>query len=307
MSYSIYTNLVDQLIPNLSIHKGPPLELDLILDNGAFNGIYLFGVLIYLKSLENIGRIHINRISGSSIGAAFGVLFLNDMLDKTSPLFSKMRTCWKANCDLSVWKSIITETCNLVDFDKCKHKINGKMYINYFDTSTSKEHIISEFNTKEELIETLFKSSYIPILVDGNVTYQNCVDGFNPTLFNERTEEDRKGLFIHLLSYEKMFTAFNVRNDKNTTFRAIEGINEIHKFFLGQYTPLCSYVNEWSYRELLTYRVRQIIYYMVIYIIRLLVISKALIPDEFYETPIWNLVSQMGSKIYKDIFFQICF
>ena len=163
------------------------------------------------------------------------------------------------------------------------------------------------YRKTEELIETLFKSSYIPILVDGNVTYQNCVDGFNPTLFNERTEEDRKGLFIHLLSYEKMFTAFNVRNDKNTTFRAIEGINEIHKFFLGQYTPLCSYVNEWSYRQLLTYRIRQIIYYMVIYIIRLLVISKALIPDEFYETPIWNLVSQMGSKIYKDIFFQICF
>ena len=307
MSYSIYTNLVDQLIPNLSNHEGPPIELDLILDNGAFNGIYLFGVLIYLKALEKIGRVHINRISGSSIGAAFGVLFLNDMLDKTSPLFSKMRTCWKENCNLSDWKSIITETCDLVEFDKCKHKINNKMYINYFDTSTSKEHIISEFNTKEELIETLFKSSYIPILVDGNVTYQNCVDGFNPTLFNERTDEDRKGLFIHLLSYEKMFTAFNVKNDKNTTFRAIEGINEIHKFFLGQYTPLCSYVNEWSYRQLLTYRIRQIIYYIVIYIIRLLVISKALIPDGFYETPIWNLVSQMSSKIYKDLFIQICF
>ena len=63
MSYSIYTNLVDQLIPNLSIHKGPPLELDLILDNGAFNGIYLFGVLIYLKSLENIGRKNYGVIS----------------------------------------------------------------------------------------------------------------------------------------------------------------------------------------------------------------------------------------------------
>ena len=45
MSHSIYTNLIEQLIPNLPEHKGEPIELDLVLDNGAFNGLYLLGIL----------------------------------------------------------------------------------------------------------------------------------------------------------------------------------------------------------------------------------------------------------------------
>ena len=64
MSHSIYTNLIEELIPNLPDHIGKPVELDLVLDNGAFNGLYLLGILLYLKVLESKGRIKIRRISG---------------------------------------------------------------------------------------------------------------------------------------------------------------------------------------------------------------------------------------------------
>ena len=64
MSHSIYTNLIEQLIPNLPEHTGEPIEFDLVLDNGAFNGLYLLGILLYLKVLESKDRIKVTRISG---------------------------------------------------------------------------------------------------------------------------------------------------------------------------------------------------------------------------------------------------
>ena len=37
MSHSIYTNLIEELIPNLPDHIGEPIELDLVLDNGSIS------------------------------------------------------------------------------------------------------------------------------------------------------------------------------------------------------------------------------------------------------------------------------
>tara|TARA_B100000925_G_scaffold243117_1_gene192708 strand:- start:1369 stop:2280 length:912 start_codon:yes stop_codon:yes gene_type:complete len=303
MSHSIYTNLIEELVPNLPSHIGEPIELDLVLDNGAFNGLYLLGVLLYLKVLEEKGRIKINRISGSSIGAIYSVLYFNDMLQLTDMFFHEIRKTWKNNCNFSTWREHIKVICKDVDFTK----INDRIFINYFDTSSCKEHILSNFNSKEELIETLSKSCFIPLLINGDLTYNNCIDGFNPMLFNERTDEDRKILFVHLFTIDKIRSSINVKNDKNTTFRAIEGIYEVHKFFLNEKQSLCSYVNDWNTRQLLTYRIRQILYYLVIYIINIIVIVKNYIPDSFYELPIWNLISQLANKIHKDLILQSCF
>ena len=303
MSHSIYTNLIEQLIPNLPEHTGEPIELDLVLDNGAFNGLYLLGILLYLKVLESKGRIKVTRISGSSIGSVYAVLYFNDMLDVTDKFFSEIREFWKNNCNLSNWKEHIQNVCKNIDLEK----INNKVYINYFDTSSCKEHILFSFNSIDELTETISKSCFVPLLINGELTYKNCIDGFNPMLFNERTIEDRKILFVHLFTPERLYNCINVKNDKNITFRAIEGIYEVHKFFIGDKQTLCSYVNEWNTKQLLTYRIRQILYYLFIYLINIIVIAKNYIPESFYNTPIWNLVSHVGSKIHRDFMLQTCF
>ena len=303
MSHSIYTNLIEQLIPNLPEHTGEPIELDLVLDNGAFNGLYLLGILLYLKVLESKGRIKVTRISGSSIGSVYAVLYFNDMLDVTDKFFSEIREFWKNNCNLSNWKEHIQNVCKNIDLEK----INNKVYINYFDTSSCKEHILFSFNSIDELTETISKSCFVPLLINGELTYKNCIDGFNPMLFNERTIEDRKILFVHLFTPERLYNCINVKNDKNITFRAIEGIYEVHKFFIGDKQTLCSYVNEWNTKQLLTYRIRQILYYLFIYLINVIVIAKKFIPHSFYDTPVWNLVSHIGSKIHRDFMLQTCF
>lgn len=307
MSYSIFCNLVDELIKNL-----PPSnkteEINLVLDNGAFNGLYLFGILIYLKKLESLKRIKINKISGSSIGATFAVLYLVDKLDITEPMFDKARGCWKENCNLQTWRNVLTDIANQsITNDVLDEKINGKVFINYFDTLNCKEVIKSQFNSKDELIDTLYKSSFIPVLINGELSYDNCIDGFNPMLFDERTVEDNKCLFVHLLQADTIIKSINVSNDKNPSFRAIEGINSIHKFFIGENQKLCSYVNDWSTKQLLYYRFRQIFYLMIVYLIKLLTVLKVYIPDSFYEIPVISFGSQFVEKLYKDIMFKICF
>lgn len=306
MSYSIFCNLVDELVKNL-----PPSntqEIDLILDNGAFNGLYLFGILIYIKKLESLKKIKINKISGSSIGSAFAVLYLIDRLDLTESIYDNMRTCWKDNCNLHIWKDILISTLeNFITMKEITEKINDKIYINYFDTKKCVEIIKSNFSSKEELIETLYKSSFIPILINGDLSYDNCIDGFNPTLFDKKSKEDNKCLFIHLIQFNNIIKALNLANDKNTSFRAVEGINTIHKFFLGEKQNLCSYVNNWSIKELLFYRFRQIIYLLIVYFISLVSVLKKNIPNSLYETPIYNLIREFTQKIYKDVMIKICF
>ena len=111
MSYSIFCNLVDELIKNLPTSNKIE-EINLVLDNGAFNGLYLFGILIYLKKMESLKRIKINKISGSSIGATFAVLYLIDKLDITESMFDKTRGCWKENCNLKTWRDILNTIAN---------------------------------------------------------------------------------------------------------------------------------------------------------------------------------------------------
>ena len=53
---------INKLVDNLPIRKSP-IELDLVLDGGVFNGSYLIGSLYFLKELEKINYVKIKRNS----------------------------------------------------------------------------------------------------------------------------------------------------------------------------------------------------------------------------------------------------
>ena len=89
------------------------------------------------------------------------------MLDITDKFFSEIRKYWKDNCNLSNWKEHIHNVCKNVNLKK----INNKVFINYFDTSSCKEHILSTFKNVDELTETISKSCFVPLLINGELTY----------------------------------------------------------------------------------------------------------------------------------------
>ena len=64
---------INKLIDNLRLKPNQPnqsnkIEIDLILDGGAFSGSYLIGNLLYFKELERRNIVEIKRFSGCSIG-----------------------------------------------------------------------------------------------------------------------------------------------------------------------------------------------------------------------------------------------
>lgn len=85
MSLNTYVN---SLIENINSNNIPK-NIDLVLDSGAFNGIYMLGGLIYLRQMKNQNKININRISGSSIGSILGLLFIVDKLDLSIEICNK--------------------------------------------------------------------------------------------------------------------------------------------------------------------------------------------------------------------------
>ena len=71
---------ISSLIKNVP-RNNIPKDVDLILDGGAFNGVYMLGGLFYIKELEQREKINIKRISGCSIGAVLGLLFMLNKMD----------------------------------------------------------------------------------------------------------------------------------------------------------------------------------------------------------------------------------
>ena len=53
---------INTLIENIPEKHLPP-ELDLVLDGGAFNGVYMLGGLFYVKELERREKIQVKRVS----------------------------------------------------------------------------------------------------------------------------------------------------------------------------------------------------------------------------------------------------
>lgn len=120
--------LIDN-IPNENV----PKEIDLVLDGGAFNGIYMLGGLIYLKQLEKLGKIKVNRISGCSIGAVMGILYLIDDLELAFKLASDSYKILRKHQDLKKVINQVVDIFNTKSKDIDLELFNNKFYITYFD------------------------------------------------------------------------------------------------------------------------------------------------------------------------------
>ena len=169
---SIYNNFCNKLIDNLNKNENKVIVIDLILDGGAFKGTYLLGALYYLKVLQERKFIKINRVSGCSIGALLGCLFLLNKLE----LFEKN------------------------DFKK----LNDRLFINYYNIEKKKEKLISNYKSNIELSNFLKYTSFIPYFINGKTHYHGNIDGSKPYIFknlNDSTITDiRKN--SKLIKYE---------------------------------------------------------------------------------------------------------
>lgn len=265
--HQIIKNTITELINNISFSKNKQREkINLILDSGLFNGAYLIGSLYFLKELEKKQYVKIDKISGCSIGSVIAVLYYVDLLDSCNDIYTM--------CVDELIKNNIISIDVIINILKEKlpenicHIVNKKLYISYYDLKLNKKIVRTKYKNKDDIIETIKRSCYFPLLLNGNILYKNrYIDGIFPYIFPENNINS-KNLFIDLYGFDKIWHALSIKNEKTNFHRVLAGLLDIHLFYIKETpTSMCSYTNKWTFiNKILYHFIRQLIEY-ILYII----------------------------------------
>lgn len=292
---------INTLIENIPEKNLPP-EIDLVLDGGAFNGVYMLGGLFYIKELESREKLRIKRVSGCSIGAILGILFLLNKMDISIEICNSSYKYLRRHQDLKKVVDLFKKILNDIVKDEDLGIINNRFYLTYFDTIKGKQIIKKRYKSKSELIDNIIKSLYVPYLIDRKPTDDDgCIDGAFPYMFKSR-ENKRKVLFLNLQSFDKFKKMIFIKNEKNIYPRLLEGLMDTHRFFeTCKSNNMCSYVNDWNIIDILFFRLREIIYVILFYIFRVGLHIDNLLPDSWKKDTFIQQHISVFKYIWRDI------
>ena len=249
MNTDNFSKIVNTLIDNLPIEykdSKNPIELDIILDGGVFNGSYLIGALLLLKEMEKQNYIKVKRISGCSIGSLSGLLYFIDSLDIIYKFYDEIVNHFKKKYNFEIYKNLKNYLHDRIPDNLCS-LINKKLYIKYNNVQKGKQKVKCKFKSSDDVINTIIKSSFFPYLIDGNICYKNkYLDGVNAYIFKEKP--NRKILFMDLCGIDKFQNILNIKNETTNFHRILYGMLDLNTFLIKKTeTSMCSYVNEWNY------------------------------------------------------------
>ena len=300
---------INTLIENVP-EKHLPKKIDLVLDGGAFNGVYMLGSLFYMKELERSDKIKINKVSGCSIGAIIGLLFLLDKMDISIGICTDCYKCLRKHQDLKKVVAKFKKTMDEIITENDIPLVNNRFYLTYFDTIKGEQVVKKKYKDKAELIDNIIKSLYVPYLMERKATDEDgCIDGAFPYMFKVKDKDNdngRKVLFLNLQSLDKIKNMIFIKNEKNIYSRLLEGLMDTHQFFeKNTANNLCSYVNEWTIMEILFFRLREILYIIIVYIFRLGLHIDDLLPNRFKKDTFIQQHISVFKNIWRDIMLYI--
>ncbi len=280
-----------------------PLNIDLVISGGAFNGAYAYGVVLYLLELVEQKKMVIHNVSGCSIGAVVALCTVCNNLD---PVFLKswcdIKNDFRDNQKLTYIKPFITECVNacIKDEDDIS-KIQNRLFITKTDMNSGEHIVKSTWSSKTELEEDLISSSFLPYLVDGSSRYKNqYVDGIHPHIFKNA---DRKCMYIDLQSHynnrwiKSIFTA----SEKNPDQRVLEGLQECSKFLNDEHSYLCSWVHKWNIWGYAVIRLQFIIAYTFLVVVEY--INAINLPDRIKTNRLYKGIIDTLIKLIHDSFY----
>ena len=292
-----YVNKLIENLPDDIKNTKNPLVIDLVLDGGVFNGSYLVGALYFLKEMEKRNYIKVDRISGCSIGSIVAFLYFIDGLDLISDLYTSILNDFKKKHNLEFIKKLKNYLSTRIPDDICS-RINDKLYITYNNIKKGTKIVKSNYKNIDEIINTIIKSCYIPYLIDGNILYDNkCMDGINPYIFNK--EVNKKILYLDLFGFDKIGNLLNVKNEKTNFHRILSGLLDVHSFYIKQSnTQMCSYVNDWSLRNILFNYIKLLFEKICIYIVYFLVYIKKHMSKKIEDSIFYKIFSRVTKEIF---------
>lgn len=292
---------IKALVTNIN-KKNIPRKLNLIFDGGAFNGGFAAGVAIYLKCMEAHNITKVKSISGCSIGSLLAVWYLAGCDIENIIYLEKFMTSYKKKMNLHAYKQIIYEFIDDLfskDMDNTLlSKLNGHLFISYYNIKKHTQKTVSTFRNKEHIIECILRSSHIPYIMDGSASYQKkYMDGVSPHMFNNGFPS----LFIKLVTFQKCSRAFMIKSEINIQYRLLTGVADVNEFFTTGRSDMCSFVGDWSYITILQLRLREILFFTLFSLIGWLVILKSYLPKTITNSLIYNGTSKAINGLYSDI------
>ena len=257
---------ISKLVDNIPLSKKSQREkIDIILDGGLFNGSYLIGALYFLREMEKLQYIEVDKLSGCSIGSLACLLYTADLLDLTTEIYNMAIDQFKKTTHLEVVDDILSKICKKLPSDICE-RMNGRVFITYYDLKKRKKIVKSKYKNKKEIMDVVKRSCFVPYLIDGNLMHkERYVDGIFPYILPK--EEGKRILYLDLLGYDKITHIISVKNEKTNFHRVLSGLLDIHLFYIKQQpTFMCSYVDEWSVaRQLYHFILKKIFEIFVLY------------------------------------------
>lgn len=290
-----HINLLRQYINALSVNikiEPEPKQLNLIFDSGAVNGLMGIGAALYIHDLEKSKYLHVNKISGCSIGSLIAVWYSCGCPDSMYSYIDTLFSYYKQNKNFFIYEEMVTKLIHQLfpNDEAVSAMLNERLYINYYDTKKCKQRIVFKFKNRLHLIKCIVKSSHIPFLTNKCHKYQGrYVDGISPFIFP--TKKNCKNLFIQLINFTDLFKSLNIKREKNIYSRLIRGVVETNEFFINNSSSLCCYV---SYKTKLHLFLRQ---YFIIFFLSLLdyfIFIKNNIPCSFKETNCYSRLCLFG-------------
>ena len=300
-----YVNKLFESLPEKLKNTTTPIEIDLVLEGGAFNGSYLVGSLFFLKKMEKNNIIEIKRISGASVGAFMGLLYFMDSLDLVYDLYNITLNDFKKKCFINIQTIIKNHFKNNIPNDVCS-KINNKLFITYTNIKKVKKTTISKYKDIDFLLDTIIKSCFIPILINKKIFYKNkYIDGLLPYVFP--FQKQRKILYLDITSHDKIYSSINIKNEKTNFHRVLTGLLETHKFFIKKHsTCLCSYVNKWSIVQKMYNNCKKIVEMILMYLLFIIYLLKQFITPEINNHFVFKSIKKCFNILYISIIINYC-
>lgn len=272
-----------------------PKNINLIIDGGAFNCAFSAGCLNYIKQLERMNLTKVDKISGCSVGAILGYMYLTDTLEYLPVYYDHMIKMSRKNLNLKTVHNIIKLHVRSSDYKK----VNNKLFITYNNTKTLKHKIISKYNSENEVIESLIKTSYLPFFIDGKLEYKNkYCDGLSPFIFNKT---DNNTIFISLIKIPFLKHSIYTNNDRDIWPKFFDGVEDINLFFKNDMnkTKYCSLLDKWNIQDFILFRIREVLSIVIVIVLKYK--KYFYVPNKLQENWILKRISYIFLLTVKNI------
>lgn len=293
--------ITKKIIDSIPISEKKRETIDIILDGGIFNGSYLAGSLFFVKEMEREGFYKVNRISSYSIGAIVAILFHIDRLDMVLDIYQYSIQHIGKKQNIDILNHLIEMISHCLP-ENIHETISNKVFISYYNVKKNKKIIKRKYKDKEDLLETVRKTCFFPLFLNGELFYKNrYVDGMSPYIF---PRNKNRIIYIQLLSFDKIIDSFCINGEKTNMSRILYGLLDMHSLYLNKKTDFCKYMDNFTIKIWLFNIIKT--FFEKILLLVLFISCK--VGENYYKNlELYKTIKHFFSNLFKEYYSQAPF